>query len=82
MNWSNLASFRILIAALVIAGIPAALAAAIWPPLGTAVLLGIFGVIYYNVLFNPRFQAYCPHCRKRVKLGADTCHHCTRSVVR
>jgi hypothetical protein len=19
---------------------------------------------------------YCPHCRKRVKMGADLCHHC------
>ena len=24
----------------------------------------------------------CPHCRKMVKLGANTCHHCGKSVVR
>lgn len=24
----------------------------------------------------------CPHCRKRVKLGAPVCHHCGREVGR
>lgn len=24
----------------------------------------------------------CPHCRKRVKLGASACHHCGRAVAR
>lgn len=24
----------------------------------------------------------CPHCRKRVKLGATVCHHCGRTVGR
>lgn len=24
----------------------------------------------------------CPHCRKRVKLGATVCHHCGRSAAR
>jgi hypothetical protein len=24
----------------------------------------------------------CPHCRKRVKLGATACHHCGRRVNR
>lgn len=24
----------------------------------------------------------CPHCRKMVKLGATTCHHCGQSVAR
>jgi hypothetical protein len=29
----------------------------------------------------PTTVLYCPHCRKRVKIGATSCHHCGRTVV-
>lgn len=31
-------------------------------------------------LLTGRSALRCPHCRKRVKLGATVCHHCSRTV--
>jgi RNA polymerase subunit RPABC4/transcription elongation factor Spt4 len=44
--------------------------------LGLAFVGGLVPVIKGESAFS------CPHCRKMVKLGATTCHHCGRSVAR
>ena len=33
-------------------------------------------------LLNGTSALKCPYCRKRVKLGATVCHHCSRPVGR
>jgi len=46
------------------------------------VLVGFFGVLGLMVfgVASGRQRLRCPFCRKRVKLGASTCHHCGRVV--
>jgi hypothetical protein len=46
-----------------------------------AAVAGVFLMFVHgsNVLSDEQ-MLYCPHCKKRVKMGADTCHHCGREV--
>lgn len=48
--------------------------------LATIVFVLAILLVYGYALVTPGFQAYCPHCRRRVRLGSDTCHHCGRGV--
>lgn len=79
LQWRNLFSFRVWLAAFFAAAILGALVAQLSEPLGqgTAILTLIICVF---AALTPEHVLYCPHCRKRVKAGADTCHHCGRDV--
>jgi hypothetical protein len=43
--------------------------------------LPLFVLTLAGVVFNDAQVLRCPNCRKRIKLGADTCHHCGRKVA-
>lgn len=53
---------------------------ALWPPLGSIwVVAPIFVVLFVPMLLVMcRTPRYCPACFKRVKIGAERCHHCTQ----
>jgi hypothetical protein len=46
----------------------------------SAAIVPIFIVLFVLVALNNVGKLKCPHCGKRVKLGADVCHHCGRDV--
>lgn len=82
INWSNIVSFRVLFGAFVIALVVAILPSMISSAFGGVVFVIVFLVVYGNAIFNPEAPVlYCPHCRKRVKAGATTCHHCGKAVA-
>jgi hypothetical protein len=81
IRWANLFSFRVWFAAFLVALIPAYLASLLWEPLG-AVVFAIVGLAVIGLAASPYGAVlYCPHCRKRVKAGADRCHHCGQIVT-
>jgi Flp pilus assembly protein TadB len=81
IRWENLASWRIWIAGAVIATLPAVLAGALNPAFGFVVFFAIIGVVLWASARPTGPVLYCPYCRKRVKMGASTCHHCGRTVT-
>lgn len=40
--------------------------------------IGLFVIYAYSA---GGLKTRCPACRKRVKIGATTCHHCGRAVA-
>jgi hypothetical protein len=81
INWRNLGSFRLAMAAFFVAllfAVPASLVSSL---LATIAFVLAILLVYAYALLNPGFQAYCPHCRRRVRLGSGTCHHCGRRVT-
>lgn len=93
MNWPALFSFRVwmssgclgflvffaVVLVLSVVGINAAEGTA-----GTVLAVIIFLPVFLFALFaqvtDKSHVLYCPHCRKRVKMGADRCHHCGQMV--
>lgn len=75
----RLVSIRILFGCWLVSVLVAVIPTMIWRPLGW-VWLPVFAVLLLGAVFNDDMVLECPHCRKRVKAGADTCHHCGRSV--
>jgi hypothetical protein len=53
-----------------------ALAGMIWEPLVTPVAIVVIVLCWVGAVFNDDQALTCPRCKKMVKLGADTCHHC------
>lgn len=82
INWRTLTSFRFLFGNFIIAAILAAVASLVSPILGTVVLIAVFGLLVVGGAMNPNLVLYCPYCKKRVKMGATTCHHCGQVVVK
>jgi hypothetical protein len=66
---------------LLIAGIIAVLGSLISPVVGTILFFVVFFPVWILGAANPENVLYCPYCRKRVKIGATSCHHCGRTVV-
>ena len=48
----------------------------VWP-----LFIGILVMYVVGRLAGTTGPLKCPYCRKRVKLGATTCHHCGRDTV-
>jgi predicted amidophosphoribosyltransferase len=48
--------------------------------LGGIWILPIFIILFALIAVANLGKLKCPHCRKRVKLGAGVCHHCGREV--
>ena len=67
--------------AMLLALIPAVIGSLITPVLGTVLFFVVFVPVWIIGAANPGNVLYCPYCRKRVKVGATTCHHCGRSVA-
>lgn len=67
--------------AMLLALIPAVIGSLITPVLGTILFFVVFVPVWIIGAANPGNVLYCPYCRKRVKVGATTCHHCGRSVA-
>ncbi len=80
IDWESALSFRILFLALLVAVIPAGLVALVSSPASSVVLFVVFGAVWWQLATTTN-PLYCPHCRKRVKMGASACHHCGREVV-
>jgi hypothetical protein len=78
----NAASFRLMLGTFVLALVPTAIVAAItpWKPLATIVLVVAWLGLWVVAAANPLTVLYCPSCRKRVKAGAERCHHCGQLV--
>ncbi len=75
----RLASIRVVLVALfggLLVAIPLSLIAS---PLGYA-FFPVFLLLWLGTALNRDYALYCPHCRKRVKMGAEVCHHCGRAV--
>jgi predicted amidophosphoribosyltransferase len=53
-----------------------AIAGVIWEPLTAPVAVTVIALCWVGAIFNDEQALNCPRCRKMVKLGADTCHHC------
>ena len=41
----------------------------------------LYGLLLLAAVFNDDNVLYCPFCKKRVKMGAQACHHCGRNVL-
>jgi hypothetical protein len=80
MNFQALISFRVIGLALVGAVLVSLLLSPISEGLGTTIGVVVFFLIWAMAAANTDLVLYCPHCRKRVKIGADVCHHCGRSA--
>lgn len=80
LQWRNLFSMRVWFGAMLLGAIPGALVAQLWNPLGVVVAMLLIAVAILASLM-PDHVLYCPHCKKRVKAGADTCHHCGQNVL-
>ena len=82
VNWSSAFSFRVIFAAFFMAVLVAILPSMVSSAFGGVVFVLVFLAVYGMAIFNPNAAVlYCPHCRKRVKVGADTCHHCGKLVA-
>lgn len=75
----QLASIRLILIALfggLLVAIPLSMIAR---PLGYA-FFPVFLLLWIGTALSRDYALYCPHCRKRVKMGANVCHHCGRTV--
>lgn len=75
----RLASVRLVLMALfggLLVAMPLSLIA---KPLGYA-FFPVFLLLWLGTALNRDYALDCPHCRKRVKMGANVCHHCGRAV--
>ena len=69
-------SIRVVILSLV-AGVGAGVLIGLaWPAATMPVVWTVAAACYLLAIFNDAQMIRCPACRKRVKMGADTCHHC------
>lgn len=73
-------SIRIILLGAMLAGVAGYLASLLWEPLAAVVVWPVFIGFMLLAMFNDENVIYCPHCRKRVKIGAASCHHCGRAV--
>jgi hypothetical protein len=72
-------SVRVIVACAVLAAVAGGLLSLLWQPLAY-VAVPVFVVAWIGSTLNQEAVLYCPHCRKRVKVGAGVCHHCGRDV--
>lgn len=80
MNWTALLSLRVWGGAVLVGLIACFVLALANPILGSLGFLGGFGwTMYYHLTAGS--PLICPHCRKRVKVGARTCRFCGRSTL-
>ncbi len=80
MNYLQRAlSIRIIFGSLFAALLISVVLGVLWGPL-VYLFFPIFALAYGGAILNDANVLYCPYCRKRVKLGANTCHHCGRTV--
>lgn len=77
----KLFSLRVWLLCGFLAGLVSAGAGAIWSPLAGPVFVIALVLILGGYVLSPSTAAVCPYCRKRVKLGASTCHHCGQTVT-
>lgn len=77
---SKLGSVRVWLAAVLLAGIAAALIDTVIPGAGVIVVWPLFVIALAAIVLAPGV-AVCPHCRRRVRLGASVCSHCGRDVM-
>lgn len=77
----KLFSFRAWLLCALMAALIAAVAGAVWSALAGPVFVIAFVVILGTYVLNPATAAVCPSCRKRVKFGAERCHHCGQLVA-
>lgn len=79
MNWTALFSLRVWGGAVLVGFLLCLPFALIFPPLGTVAFVVGFGwTMYYQLTDGMPLR--CPHCRKRVKVGATTCRFCGRDT--
>lgn len=69
-------SIRLMFISIFCASIVGALAGALWEPLTAPVVVVTWLVAWLGAVLNDEQMAKCDVCRKRVKFGATTCHHC------
>jgi hypothetical protein len=79
-DWRKAVSFRLFAGSVILALLAGAVASLAWQPLGVLVAVVVFAVVWGNGVLNPEHVLYCASCRKRVKAGADVCHHCGARV--
>lgn len=76
----NATSFRLFLGMLFAGALIGALLSVIWHPL-LYVGLAIGFLAWLGNVLSADQVLYCPFCRKRVKMSADTCHHCGQVVT-
>lgn len=73
-------SIRVFFVAIFIGALASVLLGDLWHPLRyLGIPIGF--LVWIAVVIDPTTAAKCPACHKRVKVGATTCHHCSRSVT-
>lgn len=77
LNWRNLINARVWLAAAFVYMVVGALLSIIWAPLAWAAV-PLIPLVIVGYAFAP--PVVCPHCHKRVKLGANTCRFCGRNT--
>lgn len=78
---ANAFSTRLMWTAMLVALVPGVLGALIAPVVSGVLFIGTFVVVWILSAANPLVVLHCPACRKRVKMGALSCHHCGRIVA-
>lgn len=80
IRWTNIFHARFWIGIAMAGFICAVVFGLIWDPLTyPAFFIGM--ALSALALLSDETVYTCPHCRKRVKTGASTCHHCGRQVT-
>ncbi len=81
--FENALTIRLWFPPLLIALIPGGLGTLISPVFSAILFWGVFLPLWFALAADPKTVTRvwrCPDCKKRVKPGADTCHHCGRKV--
>jgi hypothetical protein len=69
-------SLRVIFSALGVGILAGVVAGLIWTNATVPVMWGAAALFYAQAVLNDGQMLKCDACRKRVKLGASTCHHC------
>lgn len=72
------ASIRRLLGAVFAGLVAGALSGAISPSLTAPVFMAVAVLAWLGGVTTRENPLYCPHCRRRTKIGAQACRHCGR----
>ena len=69
-------SLRVILGSLFVSFLGGMLVGLVWERAEMPVVWGLAAVCYLGAVADPSQMLRCDACRKRVKVGASTCHHC------
>jgi hypothetical protein len=69
-------SLRVILSSLFTGLLAGVVVGLVWPGAEIPTMWGVAAICYIGFVVADGQMTRCDACRKRVKLGASTCHHC------